>query len=410
MHLAVFTNEFPARINTFFARDLRALVDSGITVDVFPFYPLNAQLWQYVPSLLAEGVLPRDRVHHLRLADLRRALRRPLHGTLPFLRDALRIVGASARYGPLPATKSMYVAAQAWLWTRQQAGVRYDHVLAYWGNYSASCAYLFHQLATPGVPYSMFTHARVDLYRHPAFLRAKLLYADNIFLVCEFNRRYLAEHYSDIFSRIAPKLFIHHLGVDLREFEFRANGRPANKLLAVTRFERHKGLHNLLRAVASLRAKGLPVELDVIGGGEEGSSLASLAAELKLGSVVTFRGWVRPEEVRHAMRSASLFVHAPLGEDAMPTVIKEALASGIPVVGSRTAGIPELLADGRCGTLVPPDDVPALTNAIAALLADPALRHRYAEAGRRHAEDTYDLAKNGPKFAARLIATRRPTT
>lgn len=109
------------------------------------------------------------------------------------------------------------------------------------------------------------------------------------------------------------------------------------------------------------------------------------------------------------MRSATLFVHAPLGEDAMPTVIKEALASGIPVVGSRTAGIPELLDDGRCGALVPPDDVPALTDAIATLLADPGLRHRYAEAGRRHAETTYDLGKNGPSFVARLLATHRTT-
>lgn len=409
MRLAVFTNEFPGRINTFFARDLRALIDGGITVDVFPFYPLNARLWEYVPALLGQDVLPRERVHHLRLADLRWALSRLQKGTMPFLRDTLRIVGASARYGPVPAMKSMYVAAHAWLWARQQADAGYDHVLAYWGNYPASCAYLFHQLTTPDVPFSMFTHARVDLYRHPAFLRTKLLYADNIFLVCEFNRRYLAEHYPDIFPRIAPKLFIHHLGVDLQEFEFRADGRPDHRLLAVTRFERHKGLHNLLRVVAALRVKGLPVELDIIGDGEEGPSLAALAAELGLGSAVRFRGWARPEEVRQAMRSATLFVHAPLGEDAMPTVIKEALASGIPVVGSRTAGIPELLDDGRCGALVPPDDVPALTDAIATLLADPGLRHRYAEAGRRHAETTYDLGKNGPSFVARLLATHRTT-
>ena len=71
MRLAVFTSQFPGRINTFFARDMRALLDAGTEVDVFPLYPLDRQLWAAVPDCLHAKVLPRDRVHHL---DLRRAL------------------------------------------------------------------------------------------------------------------------------------------------------------------------------------------------------------------------------------------------------------------------------------------------------------------------------------------------
>ena len=67
MRLAVFTNKFPSRISTFFARDMRALIDAGIDLDIFPFYPLEPELWRYVPDILNERVLPRNKIHHISL-------------------------------------------------------------------------------------------------------------------------------------------------------------------------------------------------------------------------------------------------------------------------------------------------------------------------------------------------------
>src|SRR5437660_1770577 len=69
MRLAVFTNKFPHRISTFFARDMRALIDAGIELDIFPFYPLEPDLWRYVPDILNEKVLPRTRIHHIDLNE-----------------------------------------------------------------------------------------------------------------------------------------------------------------------------------------------------------------------------------------------------------------------------------------------------------------------------------------------------
>jgi hypothetical protein len=48
MRLAVFTNQFPGRVNTFFSHDIRALLDAGIDIDIFPFYSLDPTLWRYV--------------------------------------------------------------------------------------------------------------------------------------------------------------------------------------------------------------------------------------------------------------------------------------------------------------------------------------------------------------------------
>src|SRR6476469_2916567 len=92
MRLAVFTNEFPSRVSTFFARDMRGLIDAGIDVEVFPIYPLNASMWGCVPRILDERVLPRTKVHHLPLSSaVRHAKLWPPAKVAAFLRDTLTI-------------------------------------------------------------------------------------------------------------------------------------------------------------------------------------------------------------------------------------------------------------------------------------------------------------------------------
>ncbi|HET9985614.1 MAG TPA: glycosyltransferase [Longimicrobiales bacterium] len=411
MRLAVFTNQFPSRLTTFFARDMRALIEAGVMLDVFPLYPLDPALWDCVPPLLDGTVLPRARVHHL--APLAAAL--PARGRgaaagrrLPgFVRDAGAITRAALRYGPGPAAKSLYAALEAWAWARRHPADAYDHVLAYWGNYSASAAYLYHRLTGAAVPFSMFVHARMDLYERPAFLAEKMLHADNVFIVCDYNRRYLARAYAAVWPRLAPKVHLHHLGLDLAATRFVPDPRPPAHLLGVGRLEPLKGFDHLVRAAGALRRRGWPVTVELIGAGEAEPALRALAVEAGVGDRVVFAGWRAPAEVEEAMRRATLLVHPSVAPDAMPTVVKEAMAVGTPVVASRLAGIPEMLDDGRCGVLVPPGDGAALEAAIAALLAAPAERARLARAARARCEEVFDLWRNGRALAARLAATRR---
>jgi glycosyltransferase involved in cell wall biosynthesis len=406
VRLAVFTNQFPAQMNTFFARDIGSLIAAGFEVDVYPFYPLDESLWRYVPESLSEAVLPRTRVHHLHPGDLAAGVRTP-RKLGPFLRDTWRLARASATHGPAVLGKSLYVGAYAWLWAGGLNGRRYDHVLAYWGNFSASCAWLFHRLTDPRVPFTMFIHGRMDLYREPAFLGAKMLYADNIFLVCEFNRRYIRDHYPEIYPRIADKIRIHNLGLDLEEVAFTPEGRPPATILAVGRFEPLKGYRELIRAVALLHQRGLAARLEFVGGGELEGEMRRLAAELGLSSHVSFLGWLPPDGVLNAMRRATVFAHAPVSLDAMPTVVKESIAVGTPVVGADIAGIPEMLDGGRCGVLVPPGDIPALADGLERVLRDPALRSELALAGRAHAESQYDLQRNSARLAELLRQSGR---
>jgi colanic acid/amylovoran biosynthesis glycosyltransferase len=408
LRLAVFTNQFPGHTCSFFARDIRGLIEAGVEVQIFPFYPLTPALWSAVPRLLNERILSREKIHHLSMRETVRLPRGDEWRRLPaVLKEALAISFAGLRFGPDASAKSAYVAMKAWAWARQFPAGSFDHVLSYWGNYSATAAYLFHRLTDPDIPFSMLVHARMDLYEKPTYLPEKMLYADNVFLVCEYNRGYIKDRYPAAWPRLAGKIRVHHLGLDLAEFAFSPRERPPRKLITVGGLERLKGIHCLLHALDELAKRDIRPEVDVIGGGEEANALARLAARLGLSAQVRFRGWLPPDEVRRAMQTTTMLVHPSIRPDAMPTVLKEAIAVGTPVIASNLAGIPEILDGGSCGTLVPAGDVLALANAIQRLLGDAELRAEYAARGRAHAERCFDLWSNGRVLAERLTVTSR---
>jgi glycosyltransferase involved in cell wall biosynthesis len=403
MKLAVFTHQFPGPVCTFFARDMRGLIDAGIDIDVFPIYPLDSTFWRYVPNILNDKVLPRNKIHHLSTADCLRCIKPwPQIKLRRFFGDSFPISTSAIRFGIEPFVKSSYAFLKAWTWA-QRCADHYDQILAYWGNYSATCAYLFHRLATPSIPFSLFLHAGIDLYRNPVYMRQKLLYADNIITCSDFNRLYIEKHFSDIAAKIADKVFVHHHGIDLCDFSFQSNNRLPRKIVAVGRLEKEKGYEFLIRATQQIQHSGERIEVEIVGDGSQSEYLRSLANDLGVADRITFRGWLTPEETKRAIRQATILVHpaAELG-DGVPNVIKESMALGTPVVASSIAGIPELLQGGKYGVLVPPRDIDALAGAIEHLLRNRDVRSSYAESARRHVELKFDLSRNGQKLSAVL--------
>lgn len=410
MKLAVFTSKYPAKVSTFFERDLSALREAGVEVDVFSIYPLDESLWRYSVQLKGAPAVPRERVYHITIGKaLLQALPVLLRQPLRVIGDTARILLSAARFGPMALAKTAYSLPKAWAWTATHAN-RYDHVLAYWGNYSATCAYAFHRLQAGDVPFSMWLHAGTDLYRSPAFMKQKLLYADNIVTCCEFNFEYIRRRFSNVSGTIASRVHVCHHGLDLEEFPYQPEGRPANKVIAVGRLAAHKGFDYLLRAVYALRQRGVDVVVELVGDGDAKPALEALAAQLGISERVHFRGWLPFHEARVAMSQATLLVHPSDGlGDGLPNVIREAMALGTPVVASRVAGIPDALEKG-CGVLVPRKDPDALADGIETLLRSPDARRRIAAAARQRVAERYDLWKNGSWLAGLLKATKRRAT
>lgn len=406
MRVAVFTNQFPAPVSTFFARDMRGLIEAGLEIDVFPIYPLESDFWRYIPEILNERVLPRTRIHHLGTAAMLKSVRPwPAGKARRFLKESVAIARSSLRFGRQPVFKTAYVCLKAWA-LAQKFKEPYDHILAYWGSYAGTCAYVFQQLTNPKTPFSTLLHAG-DLYQDQVFLKEKLLRASKIFVVCEFNRRFIAEHFPDIYGAVADRISVYHPSLDFSEFPYDPSPVRNGGVLAVGRFDKCKGFDYLLKSVGMLAESGVQARVDLIGEGEEAESLKAIVEQLGLRDRVRFRGWLPFAEVKEAMNRATVLVHpsSELG-DAVPTVIKEALASGTPVIGTTVAGIPELLDGGKCGVLVPPQDVQALAGAIGTLLANPELRRGYAVNGRAYAEEKFDLWRNGQRLAQALGSTR----
>jgi glycosyltransferase involved in cell wall biosynthesis len=153
--------------------------------------------------------------------------------------------------------------------------------------------------------------------------------------------------------------------------------RPdGDRVLFVGRLVPAKGVDVLLRA-----ARRFDAAIDICGTGRHEQHLRRLSARLGLTDRVAFHGWVDEGALVARYERAALAVIPSIWPEPWGMVGTEALAQGVPVVGSDTGGIPDWL--GRAGgVLVAPGDPRALGRAIAALLDDPERRATLARAGR----------------------------
>lgn len=178
-------------------------------------------------------------------------------------------------------------------------------------------------------------------------------------------------------------------GVDLQAFAPAARGgaaaewpAPGLRLLSVGRLHPQKGHRVLLDAIGRAREAGTPLSLLVAGEGAERAALEAQAGALGLQGQVRLAG---RRDVHALLASADVFVFPSLYE-AVGIALLEAMASGLPVVASRTGGIPEVVEDGVSGILVAPGDAEDLARALVSLDRDPERRRRLGAAARARAE------------------------
>jgi glycosyltransferase involved in cell wall biosynthesis len=152
----------------------------------------------------------------------------------------------------------------------------------------------------------------------------------------------------------------------------------ASLLLVVAALVHRKGLDVLLDALARLAAEGLRPTLWIAGDGRARSALERLTRELRLGPQVRFLGERR--DIADLLAACDVFI-LPSRREGLGVAALEAMAAARPIVATRVGGLAEAVVHERTGLLVPPDDPPALADALARLLRDPALRARLAAEG-----------------------------
>jgi glycosyltransferase involved in cell wall biosynthesis len=173
----------------------------------------------------------------------------------------------------------------------------------------------------------------------------------------------------------------------------------ARVVVSVSRLVLKNGIDRLLQAFPAVLREVPQAALVLVGGGEDRPALERLAAELRLSSRVRFVGAVPPRDVAHYLRLGEVFARPSLSE-GLGTAFLEAMACGLPVVGTPTGGIPDFLVDGRTGLFCDPDRPDTIADALLRLLRDGGLARALGEGGRALVADRYRWETVAERIAA----------
>ena len=250
-----------------------------------------------------------------------------------------------------------------------------------------------------GIPYSFTAHAK-DIFSDTV---SPTLFAELVeraaFAVtvsdynCEFIRRRVPGVDGDKVIRL-------YNGIDLDYFQpTTSHSTPqVPHVVSVGRLVPKKGFDRLLRALAICKDGGLQLRATIVGDGPELGNLAALRDTLGLSSLVELPGALPQERVRNLLEHGTFVALACVPDedgnmDALPTVLLESLAVGLPIVSTRLTGVPEIVGEDG-GILVEPGDDDAFAHAIRTLWEQIRSGARPHGAARARAERLFDLRKS----------------
>jgi colanic acid/amylovoran biosynthesis glycosyltransferase len=223
----------------------------------------------------------------------------------------------------------------------------------------------------------------------------------------DYAAQFLHERFPDCVDRI------HRIynGLDLAEFERAGFSSTPPLIVAVGRLIPKKGFSDLIRACELLAGRGKSFQCEIIGEGPLETELRRQMEELGLQKRVVLAGAKPQSQLRQRLATANVFVLPSVidsdgGMDNLPTVIMEAMATGLPVVSTDISGIPEMVIENETGFLVRPGDVLAIANAIEKLINDHSLAQRLGDGGYERAQRLFSIEKNVRELCA-LLKTGR---
>lgn len=395
--------KYPRLSETFILDEILALEAAGVEVSVFSLrQPDDARFHSDLADVGAEVTY---------LPAFGSAATMAAFGTLDRLRGSTPGgLGRALRFlERVPAERRAPLLVQGLALAESARERSLDHLHAHFMTVAAHTALLAHVFT--GVPFTVTAHAK-DLYRDSVDVERFRTVAEasaGLITVCEANRDYLRERFG-----LPPEAVeVIRNGLRLEALPRPVAGPRRPLVLGVGRLVEKKGFHLLVEACAVLAGRGVDFECVVAGEGEERDRLARLVADLRLEDRVRLIGAADRGRIFGLLQEAALVaapcvVGADGNRDALPTVLIEALAMGVPVVSTPIGGIPEIVEPGVEGLLVPAGDAGALADAIERLLRDPRLRSAMGSAGPRKAAARFDRSRNARRMMEIFEGAGRP--
>ena len=409
--IAYLLSRYPAVSHTFFLKEVVGLRERGLDIRVAS---INApdRSRQNLPEL--EGV-EADQTYYVKSGGMARLGLGVLLVAVQNPMVALRGLRAAFRLGGLDMKARAYALfylAEALLvgqWMKRQS---LHHLHVHFGGPVATVGMITAQAWQ--VPWSVTLHGPDEFFDQEAFyLRQKVESAAFVICISDFCRSQV--------MRLAPnlpgdRLEVVRLGVDCAALSPPVSAHlqeqtpvSPSRLVCTGRMVSAKGHRILLEALAPLVSEGVQFSCTLIGDGPERSSLEALSERLGISGRVRFLGALAHQATLAEVACADIFVLASFAE-GLPVALMEAMAVGVPCVSTTIAAIPELIEDRENGLLVPPSNVPALSDALRSLAKDPDLRRKLGQRARMTVETQYNLARNLDQLAAtwthRLSANR----
>ena len=377
--------KFPRLSETFVLSELLAVEAQGAAVTVLSLRrPDDARFHGELAELGAEVRY----VEEFGRASVRRGLR--TLGTLDATARS-RAVDFADRLG---GERGVDVLLQAVEVAAEVRRLDIDHLHAHFATIASHVAYLAHLVT--GVPFSVTAHAK-DIYRHTidwSVTGEVLSAAATVVTVCDANAAHL--------RRLVPEANVRRIYNGMRRARPPEHdpGRREPIVLGVGRLVEKKGFDVLVEAIAELGARGRRTECVIVGDGDERAAIERRVAALGLTDRVRLVG-AQPQHVvaewlrRSRVLVAPCQVGADGNQDALPTVLLEALAAGLPVVSTPVAGIPEIVDHRDHGLIVPERDAAAVADAVETLFDDDALWRALSLAGPRRVDEAVRPGDDG---------------
>jgi len=377
---------YPRFSETFIVTEILAREAAGESLEIFALRPTSDTRFHPEIARVQAPVtfLPKPS----KLSDAW-ALLAEATATIPgFARRYAELLPELVTYDAADVHQAVHLACEV-----SRSGI--THLHAHFATLAGQTAEIAALLA--GIAYSVTTHAK-DIFHEsvvPARLHRTIARSHHVITISGYNLNHLTTQYPDH----AQKLHLVYNGLELDRFPFSVpaalDGSKPLRIAAVGRMVEKKGFFDLVAAAGRLVAQGIPVEVRIAGEGALFTRVQTAIDIAGLGDVITLLGARTQQEVRDLLAWADVFaapsiVGADGNADGLPTVLLEAMASGVPCVASTVTGIPEAIEHGVTGFLHTPGDVDELVSALATI-ADPAFdRQTTAAAARHHVENRFD--------------------
>ncbi|GEM_PF-161570 len=294
------------------------------------------------------------------------------------------------------ALKNIYAFFAGCHFARIAEKERLIHIHAHFATYPALTAMVMSKLTD--IPFTFTAHAH-DIFLDKTLLKEKAGSAKAVITISDYNKRYIRSYCQ---NGVYSKVKVIHCGLDLAEFTNMSARHKENAILSVGRLTKMKGFEYLISACSRLR-NHIPIQCRIIGDGPLRDELERLIINLGARSYIRIEGVLDNNRIKHLMQDSAAFILPSVwdkqdGQDGIPVVLMEAMASGIPVVSSNISGIPELVEDGKTGLLAEPGNIDQLSQKILQLLSDKEMQSRLAQAGRRKVEEEFAVVKSVDKL------------